>query len=175
MKRQNEIIQALKTVIVSGLFTFYGCSSASNDPVSSATPKDTTLTSEEVQLLTLVNTVRQSGCECGTDSMPPVNPLKWNRTLASVAKLHSEDMVARNYFSHTTPDSVTFSQRITNGGYSWSACGENIASGQMTAESVIAAWKNSPGHCKNMMNGTYTEMGVGRSANLWTQVFARPR
>jgi len=188
MKQKNKMSKVLKTVLFAGIFSLIGCDSEPITRTNSTTTKDSTSTkdstptkdsllvnAEKVRLLSLVNEIRQTGCRCGADSMPPVNPVKWSDTLTSIAKLHSEDMIARAYFSHTTPDGVSFSQRITNGGYLWKGCAENIAAGQTSAESVIAAWKNSPGHCKNIMGGSYTDMGVGRSVNHWTQVFATPR
>jgi len=133
------------------------------------------LSIEESELLTRVNDLRRTGCLCGTVEMPPVSSVTWNSILASLAKKHSQDMISRNYFAHTTPDFVTFSQRITNGGYVWKTAGENISTGKTTVESVISAWILTEGECRNIMNSNFTEMGVGRVDNHWTQVFATPK
>lgn len=77
-------------------------------------------------------------------------------------------MVARNYFAHDTPEGVTFWQRLSAEGYAWSAVGENIASGQSSVDSVIAAWLGSEPHCRNIMNPLLTEMAVACVNNDWT-------
>jgi uncharacterized protein YkwD len=61
--------------------------------------------------------------------------------------------------------------------------GENIASGQRTVEDAVASWLDSPGHCANIMNPAFTDMGAAyaidpRNRNrtaYWTQVFGTPR
>ena len=68
-------------------------------------------------------------------------------------------MAARDYFSHTTPEGVTFDQRIKNAGYPPGA--ENIARGQRTAESVMSSWMGSEGHRRNIENCRLTTIGVG--------------
>jgi len=70
--------------------------------------------------------------------------------------------------------------RITAAGYSWSAWGENVAFGQWDCAAVIAAWMNSPGHRTNMLNPTYTNIGIGMTvasngAKYWTMNLAAPR
>jgi uncharacterized protein YkwD len=60
--------------------------------------------------------------------------------------------------------------------------GENIAYGPTTATDAVQGWLDSPGHCKNLMNPRFTEMGVAfaaghaeRRALYWVQVLAAPR
>jgi len=67
-------------------------------------------------------------------------------------------------------------------GYRWQQIGENIAAGQGSAEQVVAGWLASPGHCANIMNPGFTEMGAayatsegGAAGSYWTQVFGTPR
>lgn len=60
-------------------------------------------------------------------------------------------------------------------GYSWSALAENIASGQTTAEQVVNGWMNSKGHRENILNCTYTETGISKVGNYWTQIFGKPQ
>ena len=119
----------------------------------------------------LVNDVRKTGCTCGTTAMPPVGPISWNDQLAKVAYDHSVDMDAHDYFSHDGLDGSNPGQRITAAGYFWSAWGENIAQGYSTEQLVMSAWLGSEGHCKNIMNGGFKDMGVGRGGNYWTQDF----
>lgn len=119
---------------------------------------------------------------CGTTSYPAVGPLTWNTYLFNAAAGHATDMATNNYFSHTSQDGRTFSQRISAAGYNWSAVGENIAAGQTTAQQVMDGWLQSPGHCANIMNGSYTEIGVACAKNdastyktYWVMDLGKPR
>ena len=123
-------------------------------------------------MLQLVNEARQKGCTCGATVMPAVAPLTWNDLLAKAAYDHTKDMYTNKYFSHTGQNGSDPGQRIKAAGYSWSAYGENIASGQTSEQQVVAGWLSSEGHCKNIMNSRFKEIGVGREGNIWTQVFA---
>ena len=111
-------------------------------------------------ILQQINLARSSGKVCGTEILPPVPAMKWNDILFSAAARHSQDMGARNYFSHTSPEGVTFSQRLATEGYVGWAMGENIAAGQSTVSGVMAAWLTSEGHCRNIMQPLLTEVAV---------------
>ncbi len=102
--------------------------------------------------------------------------------LLTAATGHSADMAKNNYFSHTSLDGRTFDQRITAAGYRWSAVGENIAAGQTSVQSVMTSWINSPGHCQNLMNPTFRDIGVACVRNdaakyrlYWTMDLGRSR
>ena len=69
-------------------------------------------------------------------------------------------MAQHGYFSHTTPKGVNFADRLTAEGYSWSAAGENIASGQGSVAEVMQGWFGSEGHCRNIMQPVFTEVAV---------------
>ncbi len=134
------------------------------------------------QMLTQVNAARSEPRDCGNDSYPATAALSWHCTLEDVAYAHSRDMGDNNFFSHTGSDGLTVGDRVRNAGYDWSAVGENIAAGQQTIDTVMAAWLDSPGHCANIMGTLYTEFGMAsysvESSDYriyWTQVFARPR
>jgi len=109
------------------------------------------------KLLDLVNEYRSSGCNCGDEYFPPVEPVVWNDLLEEAAQNHSNDMYENDYFDHTTPDGIGAGERITATGYGWSTYGENIALGYSTEE-----------------DGNLTEMGVGENNSYWTQVLASP-
>lgn len=149
------------------------CKKESN-PAASGRP-DFAYNVKASHFLQMVNDIRKAGCKCGTDDMPPVAPLEWNDLLAKAAYDHSEDMSVNKYFSHTGKDGSNVGTRLTRAGYAWSTWGENIASGQITEEQVFNSWIKSPGHCRNIMNAKYKEMGLGRSANYWTQTFGVSR
>jgi uncharacterized protein YkwD len=122
-------------------------------------------------LLQWVNNIRQKGCNCGQTIMPPVAPVVWNESLAKAAFSHSSDMLGKNYFDHTSPDGSTPGSRITQTGYVWKTFGENIAMGYKDEDAVMNGWINSEGHCKNIMNAAFKDMGAGREGNYWTQEF----
>jgi uncharacterized protein YkwD len=86
-------------------------------------------------------------------------------------------MATNNYFSHTSPTYGSPFDMLKSFGVSYTAAGENIASGQTSAQSVMDTWMNSPGHAANILNSNFTEIGVGYSYNngrpIWTQLFLR--
>lgn len=132
-------------------------------------------------LLNQVNEARSQPRQCGDKTFEAAPPLAWNCKLEDAARAHAEAMVELEFFSHTGPDGVQTGRRVSDRGYSWSAVGENIASGQNSVNHVVDGWLSSPGHCANIMNTEFTEMGAARveapgspHAPFWTQVFARP-
>lgn len=102
-------------------------------------------------------------------------PLKEDAQLRAAAQGHSDDMAARDFFSHTNPDGADPGQRTTAAGYRWSTYGENIARGQQTAKSVMDSWMKSPGHRANILNCAFRDIGVGihqgSGGPWWTQNF----
>lgn len=90
-----------------------------------------------------------------------LTPLKLNNELNAAAQNHSKDMAVQDYFSHTGKDGSQAWDRAKLVGYEARAMGENIAAGYTTPEAVVEGWKNSPGHRANLLNPTYTELGVG--------------
>ena len=133
----------------------------------------------ETDVLTLVNQRRAAGATCGGTTYAPAPALVTNAALRAAARGHSEDMAAHNYFSHTSYDGRTFSQRISTAGYAGSSpWGENIAAGQSSPAAVVNGWMSSEGHCANIMNPGYRAIGVGYAFNTasnyghyWTQDF----
>lgn len=118
----------------------------------------------EKEVVRLVNDIRlQNG----------LNALSENWELSRVARIKSQDMKDNNYFSHTSPVYGTPFQMIKNFGISYRSAGENIAKGQQTPQAVVNAWMNSSGHRANILNPSYTQIGVGYVAGgkYWTQMF----
>ena len=107
--------------------------------------------------------------------MPPVSPVTWNDQLAKAAYEHSADMKTKNYFEHIAPDGSNPGERITATGYIWRTYGENIALGYKDEQAVMNGWLTSEGHCKNIMNANFKEMGAGREGNYWSQEFGAKR
>jgi uncharacterized protein YkwD len=88
--------------------------------------------------------------------------------LSQAARAHSRDMVRRRYFSHTTPEGLSFADRIRGTGYlrasrQWFV-GENLAwgwRGRDSARRIVRAWMHSPPHREVMLNPAYREVGIG--------------
>ena len=103
--------------------------------------------------------------------------LRPDARLAAAARLHSEDMARRGYFSHTSLDGRTPWDRMRAQGYSDGA-GENIAAGYGTPAAVMRAWLDSPGHRANILDCSSVALGVGIGTGgpygtYWTQDFGR--
>jgi uncharacterized protein YkwD len=162
-------------ILLSGI-VLYSCRKEDTVTKQPNTGGDTTVASDssvnESTLLALVNSVRKTGCTCGSTAMPAVPPVTWNNLLEKAAVLHSADMNKNNYFGHTGADGSSAGDRITRVGYNWRAYGENIAKGHTSEQEVMNGWLESEGHCMNIMSNSVKEMGVGRDGNYWTQVFA---
>ncbi len=118
----------------------------------------------ESEVIRLVNEIRVKN---------GLKALAANWELSRVARYKSEDMSSDRYFSHTSPTYGTPFQMIQSFGLSYRTAGENIAYGQRTPASVVDAWMNSSGHRANILNASYTQIGVGYCANgnYWTQMF----
>ncbi len=128
------------------------------------------------EFLDRINTTRAKGCKCGTTYMKPAAPLVWNDILEDAALGHARDMGEHNYFSHESRNGRTPGDRIIAAGYDYKgfksyASGENIAFGQQTIAEVMAGWFKSEGHCKNLMNPEFKEIGVAQYNTYWVQEF----
>ena len=101
----------------------------------------------------------------------PALMINWE--LSRVARYKSQDMHDFGYFSHTSSTYGSPFEMMKDFGISYRAAGENIARGQTTPEMVVNAWWNSSGHRQNMLNASYTQIGVGYVADghYWTQMF----
>ncbi len=90
-----------------------------------------------------------------------------NGQLASAAQAKANDMAARDYWSHTTPDGKQPWYFIDQAGYSYRKAGENLAYGFATSSGAVTGWMNSPSHRENMLDGDYLDVGFGiaNSAN----------
>lgn len=121
------------------------------------------------QVLDLVNAARAQGRTCGATTYAAAPALTLNAQLGQAAQGHAADMAAQNYFSHTSKDGRTAGQRIAAAGYAYRTWGENIAAGQATAAQVMDGWLKSEGHCKNIMNPNFRELGVGYAYKSGTE------
>ncbi|MGA6155163.1 CAP domain-containing protein [Stenotrophomonas sp. NPDC087984] len=103
-------------------------------------------------------------------------PLAPDPRLTAAAQAHSDDMVARDFYSHTGPEGGQPWDRARTAGATHRGIGENIACGQRSPAEVVRGWMNSPGHRANILKPDFTHIGVGhatgsRAGTYWTQVF----
>ncbi len=125
---------------------------------------DPSVLSYEKEVVRLVNEERaKNGLKAFT----------YNWELSRVACYKSQDMKDNRYFSHTSPVYGTPFQMMKNFGIIYRSAGENIARGQKSPQAVVKAWMNSSGHRANILNNSFTEIGVGyvEDGNYWTQMF----
>ena len=132
--------------------------------------------------LELVNEARARGTRCGERSFAPAPAVRLSGTLAGVALGHAADMAQHNYFEHEDLAGHSPADRVRAVGYQEKLVGENIAYGPKTAEEVVQGWLDSPGHCENIMDPRFAEMGIayapGRASKrglYWVQLLADPR
>ncbi|MCT2589636.1 CAP domain-containing protein [Streptomyces sp. N2-109] len=107
-------------------------------------------------------------------------PLTGETRLTTAAQAHSADMVARDFYSHTTPEGHEPWDRAAAAGCTHRGIGENIACGQRSAAEVVDGWMNSPGHRANILKPDFTHIGIGyatggRAGTYWTQLFGMSR
>ena len=132
-------------------------------------------------LLAQVNAARARPRMCGSQHFRAARPLSWSGTLSSAALGHSRDMAREDYFAHQDPDGALPADRARAAGYRGRQIGENIAAGQGTPSAAMAGWLASPGHCANLMDPIFTQVGAAYATNqrsgegiYWTMDFGAP-
>jgi uncharacterized protein YkwD len=133
---------------------------------------------EGQKLLIELNAARAKPRQCGTQSFNATAPLAWNATLATAAEGNSRSMANNNYFDHKDRDGRTPGDRAELAGYDFQQIGENIAAGQDSIRKVVEGWLVSPGHCANLMNPQFRELGAAYATDpksdagiYWTAMF----
>jgi uncharacterized protein YkwD len=131
------------------------------------------LTAVRTAMLARVNAARRAA---------GVRPLATDPRLAAAAQAHAQDMLARAYYDHETPEGQTPRERVESTGYLAHKVGENIAEGQFSVEEVMSGWLGSSGHRRNLLDPEFRDLGVGLAVGrfedrlriLWVQEFAVP-
>lgn len=133
---------------------------------------------EGQKVLELINSARTQPRQCGTQAFAPTGPLTWNATLETAAEAHTRDMANNNYFDHKDRTGGTPGDRAELAGYIAQQIGENIAAGLDTPRKVVDGWLASPGHCANIMNPQFRELGTAYATDpksdagiYWTALF----
>lgn len=102
-----------------------------------------------------------------------LSALKADSRVQQAAQVRAAETVQS--FSHTRPNGSSFSTALTEAGVSYTRSGENIAYGQPTPQQVVNAWMNSSGHRANILNESFTTIGVGytvvNGTAYWAQLF----
>ena len=147
-------------------------------PVRAAGAKPVAL-SRQVEL---INAARARGARCGARELAPVAPVHLSARLSDVALGHAVDMARHKYFDHQDPAGHSPADRVRASGYRETLVGENIAYGPKSADEVVRGWLDSPGHCENIMDVRFSEVGLAYATGsgakpglYWVQVFAAPR
>jgi uncharacterized protein YkwD len=159
-----------------GSDTWFVLASAYAAPLKSQAPMLAT------RALQLVNEVRARGTRCGDRSFGPAPPVKLSETLAGVALGHASDMAEHGYFEHQDLAGHSPADRVRAAGYHEKLVGENIAYGPQSTEEVVQGWLDSPGHCENIMDPRFAEMGIayapGQASKrglYWVQLLVDPK
>lgn len=133
------------------------------------------------RVVELVNAARSKPRRCGSRRFAAAAPLSSSRKLNEAATAHARDMARHKYFEHQGRNGSQPRDRVRHAGYEWRLTGENIAFGPESAEEVVAGWLASPGHCENIMEPRFRDIGVGvavgrqRGHIYWVQEFGAPR
>ncbi|MFU8850308.1 CAP domain-containing protein [Micromonospora sp. SL1-18] len=142
---------------------------SSSATTSTRTASTTGLSAELRQVVDLVNQERaKAGCKAVTV----------DDKLTLAAQRHSQDQADHQTMTHDGSDGSDAGARLDRVGYAWRAYGENVAWNQQSPAAVMDAWMNSPGHRANILNCSFTEIGVGVARSngpYWTQDFGTPR
>ena len=137
-----------------------------------------------IQALARINALRAAGADCrSAGRLAPSAQLAWSDPLTLAAQRHVQDMVALNFFSHAGSNGSTPGQRVRAAGFAWRMVGENVAAGFYDVDAVLAGFMAADGHCANLMDAGYTEVGLvcrlgsaaNAHANYWAMDLARPR
>lgn len=139
-----------------------------------------TLTEVELALINAHNQARTQGRTCGTTFYNPAPKLRWDCRLGQASFNHSTDMATNDFFSHTGSDGSSPFDRMRRAGYQFRTAGENISAGYRTVEAAMTGWLNSPGHCSNIMNPAFQDIGAAKAESstsryriYWTAGFGK--
>jgi len=110
-----------------------------------------------------------------------LQPLELDPRLTTAAQAHAQDMLARTYYNHLSPEGTTPRRRVQAAGFFADVVAENIAAGQTSVDDVLGAWMHSTDHRRNLLDARLTHIGIGMALGsydhrykvLWVQDFAR--
>jgi uncharacterized protein YkwD len=135
------------------------------------------------RMLDALNAARAVPRTCGATAFPAAEPLAWHPQAEQAALAQAQYLQRSNQFSHAGENGSTIGDRMTATGYAWQSVGENLAAGYVDFAAVLQGWLDSPGHCANVMNASFVDVGVvlvqGAPSNTyrsyWAMALGRPR
>lgn len=144
-------------------------------------PDDASRAQMVADVLRQINQARSLARNCGSGHFKPSSSLSMNQILEQVASKHAAEMAMRSTVSHVSVDGSLPAERAEAAGYHSAAFAENVAAGQDSAAAVMDAFLGSPGHCANIMNPDFSEIGIAFAVEktsqhgiYWTLTFGRP-
>lgn len=133
-------------------------------------------------MVAAVNAARRRAPACGGEPMEPVPGLEWSPALGRAAWAHARDMAANDFLGHAGSDGRRVDRRASDAGYEWRAIGENVGAGARDVAQAVDHWLGSPDHCRNMLNGDYSEFGAAcarapdsRYGTYWALILGEPQ
>ncbi|RPE72062.1 uncharacterized protein YkwD [Pacificibacter maritimus] len=130
------------------------------------TPASFTSVASEGQVLAAINAERAKA---------GLSPLTYNGQLTRAARAHAQDQAANGYFSHTGKNGSQVTDRVKRVGYSYCLIAENLSVGYPSVQGAVQGWMNSAGHRRNILNGRFTDIGIGIAEGaLYVTVFGDP-
>ncbi|GEM48869.1 CAP domain-containing protein [Deinococcus cellulosilyticus] len=134
------------------------------------------------KLLKATNAARAVARKCGNDFHQAAPPVVLNIRLIAAAQDHAEDMATHDFFDHHGSDRSDVVVRALRYNYNYRMVGENIAAGYPDVQATVDGWLTSPGHCRNLMNPEFREIGFGFTrksgteyGSYWVQVLGVQR
>ena len=150
---------------------------------SGATDPSAVEKSLPARVIEALNAARAVPRTCGATAYPAAGALSWQPQAEQAALAQAQYLQRENLFTHSGENGSTIGDRMSAAGYTWQAVGENLAAGYADFAAVLQGWLDSPGHCANVMNGAFVDVGVvlvqGTGSNTyrtyWAMALGRPR
>lgn len=167
--------------LIIGMIALVACAPASDVSRAPLPPATTPAPNAQKAMLGLVNQARSQARYCAQEYFEAAPALSYNSLLSEAALSHARDMSKQGFFSHTGSDGSDPASRLSKLGYRWARVAENLAygsAGAYTEEAIVQGWLASPGHCKNIMNPVFRELGMASlrtNYDYWVHVFALPQ
>ena len=125
---------------------------------------------------TVVRVVQAHNKEREKQGLPP---LTLEALLTDAARAHARDMAEHETMSHDGSDGSKPFERVQRSGYRYRNTGENVAFGTFGIPGLMQIWMDSPPHKKNILEESFTEIGVGyqkgaSGRTYWCVEFGRP-
>lgn len=127
---------------------------------------------DEAALLDAINALRERTIRCGEREVDDLPPLRVSQALRCSARLHSLDMVERDFVGRTNPDGDRPGERMREAGFDVEDWDESLALGERTAEGALEQLLDDGDDCMNVATRQHTHIGIGRYEDRWTLDFA---